>query len=81
MKHFFLSQCNNFATHRLGHNIDHVFVENEGQVKVINSETGSFISDHCMVNFTLTIPKENMKNESVTFRNFKKVDRDKFVNC
>ena len=38
----------------------------------------SFISDHCMVNFTLTIPKENMKNETVTFRNFKKLDRDKF---
>ena len=37
-----LTQCNNLATHRLGHNIDHVFVENEGQVKVINCETGSY---------------------------------------
>ena len=71
-----LTQCNNLATHRVGHNKDHVFVENEGQV--INCETGSFMSNHCMVNFTLTIPKENVKNESVTFRNSKKLDRDKF---
>ena len=51
-------QCNKFATHKLGHNLDHVLVDMGGNIKVSKCKTGPFISDHCMVIFNVTVQRE-----------------------
>ena len=61
-------------THRSGHTLDHFFSE-----KVTDCQTGSYISDHCSVTITLEAEKDNIQRKTITNRNYKRLDREKFM--
>ena len=65
-----------FPTHRSGHTLDLVITEHHSNMKVISCDAGSFISDHCSVEFILSVEKENILSETKTFRDMKDADLD-----
>ena len=53
-----------FPTHRSCHTLDLVITEHHNNMKVIACDAGSFISDHCSVEFILRLEKENILSET-----------------
>ena len=55
-----LQQHTNFATHLSGNTLDLIFIEIIMRQKVLKCTPGPYISDHCGVNITFTVPKTNI---------------------
>ena len=45
-----------------------------GKTKVTSCKPGPFFSDHCAVNFTISVTKQNMERKEITFRHIKDID-------
>lgn len=73
-----LHQHVDFSTHIGGNVLDLVITEQENGVKIKSCEQGPFLSDHCVVKIVTEIKKENIKSETVSFRNYKNIDKDAF---
>ena len=65
-----------FPTHKAGNILDHIKTEANGNVRVDKCMNRDFISDHCLVQCVLRIPKENITRKTVTYRKFSNVDRE-----
>jgi len=68
-----------FETHTAGHSLDLVMTEIENGITVKQCVPGPYISDHCVVKVHLDLLKENIVSQQVTYRNFKRIDTDKFA--
>ena len=75
-----LEQHVSFDTHVGGNNLDLVITEVTNGVDVLKCEQGPFISDHCVVKIVVNVKKENIISKTVTFCNFKEIDKSEFAN-
>ena len=60
-----------FPKHSCGHTLDILITENHNDLKVLICSARKFISDHCAVEFTMKVKKENILSETKTFRSMK----------
>ena len=68
-----------FATHRMGNMLDVFFTEIASDITIHSCTPGPFISDHCMVESTTSMPQRDIIKKSVTFRKIKDIDTDQFA--
>ena len=73
-----LQQHTNF-THCSGNTLDLIFTEIITRQKVLKCTPGPFISDHCAVNITLSVPKTNIIRMTIQTHNLKDIDLDQFT--
>ena len=62
-----LKQNIHFPTHQLGNTLDLVFTEDGGNIVVLNSTPGSYLSDHSTVDCVLSLPWCNVETKQVTY--------------
>ena len=74
-----LQQHTNFITHHSRNTLDLIFTETIMRQKVLKCTPGSFISDHCAVNITLSVPKTNIIRMTTQTCNLKDIDLDSFI--
>ena len=74
-----LIQYVKFVTHRLGNTLDLVFLESSKHLNVSTVCPGLFMSDHCFVMWTTSIPREDLTSKTVSTRKIKSIDVDRFV--
>ena len=74
-----LQQHTNFITHCSGNTLDLIFTETIMRQKVLKCTLGPFISDHCAVNITLSVPKTNIIRTTIQTQNLKDIDLDHFI--
>ena len=74
-----LQQHTNFVTHHSGNTLDLIFTEVITRQKVLKCTPGPFISDHCAVNITLSVPKTNIIRKTIQTPNLKDIDLDHFI--
>ncbi|XP_052782951.1 uncharacterized protein LOC128219177 [Mya arenaria] len=75
-----LEQHVTFPTQIEGNVLDLVISEVTNGINVLSCEQGPYISDHCVIKVITYVKRENIKSESVSFRNFKAIDKSKFAN-
>ncbi|XP_070565305.1 uncharacterized protein [Ptychodera flava] len=69
-----------FATHKEGHHLDLIITENVSRTDIHTVNAGPFLSDHRVVTGVLSRDREGVMKKKVESRNFKKVNRDDFIN-
>ena len=69
----------NFSTHVAGNSLDLVVTEAENGVDVRSCEPGNFVSDFCLVKIVTKVEKESVSSKTISFRNFKAVEKDAFA--
>ena len=74
-----LQQHTNVVTHCNGNTLDLIFTEIIMRQKVLKCTPGPFISDHCAVNITLSVPKTNIIRMTIQTCNLKDIDLDHFT--
>ena len=74
-----LPQHTNFVTHHSGNILDLIFTEVITRQNVLKCTPGPFISDHCAVNITLSVPKTNIIRKTIQTCNLKDIDLDHFI--
>ena len=74
-----LNQYVDFVTHNKGNILDLVMTEPLGKTKVTSCKPGPFFLDHCAVNFTISVTKQNMERKEITFRRIKDIDYEIFA--
>ena len=80
MNTFGLTQKVNGPTHRGGHTLDHVYV-NEFQMEIdcqVLPDTMGLTTDHLPITLNVPTPTNNNKTQSLTFRNLKNIDIELF---
>ena len=73
-----LHQHVQFDTHKCGNTLDLIFTEAGSSITIRSCNQSPYISDHCIINCSTTIPEEKVKKETITFRKFKNFDPEKF---
>ncbi|CAG2199519.1 unnamed protein product [Mytilus edulis] len=73
-----LIQHVDFPTHIHGRSLDLVITEFTNGVDLVSCEAGPFLSDHCAVKVTTRVQKENIVSKSISFRNFKNMNKQNF---
>ena len=76
---FGLGQYVDFVTHNKDNILDLVMAEPLGKIKVTSCIPGPFFSDHCAVNFTISVTKQNMEMKEITFPCIKDIDYELFA--
>ena len=79
MRALSLQQHTNFITHHSGNTLDLIFTEIITRQKVLKCTPDPFISDHCAVNTTLSVPKTNIIRMPLQTHNLKDIDLDHFT--
>ena len=74
-----LQQHTNFITHHSGNTLHLIFTEIIMRKKVLKCTPGPFISGHCAVNITLSVPKTNIIRMTIQTCNLKDIDLDQFT--
>ena len=77
------AQCVNGPTHSLGHTLDLVFTRCDESDKSLLKDCyidETCMSDHHIVCFTLQLPKPIPMQTVSTLRNYRKIDKNQFVN-
>jgi len=74
-----LVQHVNFSTHVAGNSLDLVLTEAGNRVDVLSCEPGNFVSDHCSVKIVTKVEKESVSSKTISFRDFKAVEKDAFA--
>ena len=69
-----LQQHTNFVTHHSGNTLDLIFTEIIMRQRVLKCIPGPFISDHCAVNITLSVPKTNIIRMTIQMCNLMDID-------
>ena len=69
-----LNQHVNFATHQLGNILDLVLSEELSQFQILSCQPGVYLSDHCMVEVDISLPRDDLVRKSITYRNIKGMD-------
>ena len=63
-----------YPSHKSGNTLDLVFTEIITQIQINYLSCGSFLSDHCMVDFINTIPRDETKTKTITYRKLKDIN-------
>ena len=74
-----LNQHVNFTTHQLGNILDLVLLEELSQLQILSCKPGVYLSDHCMVEVDISLPKDDLVRKPITYRNIKGMDSEKFI--
>ena len=74
-----LQQHTNFITHHSGNTLDLIFTEIITRQMVLKCTPDPFISDHCAVNITLSVPKTNIIRMTIQTHNLKDINLDHFT--
>ena len=69
---------NNFPTHRHGNTLDILTTEIASSLNIATYQPGQFPSDHCSVECTTNIIREDITRKTVPFRKIKDIDTQKF---
>ena len=72
------SHCR-FATHKMGNTLDVFFTEIASDITIHSCTPSPFISDHCMVECTTSMPQRDIIQKSVTFRRIKDIEAAQFA--
>ena len=63
-----------YPTHKSDNTLDLVFTYLITQIQINDLSCGSFMSDHCMVDFITTIPRDKPKTKTITYRKLKDIN-------
>ena len=63
-----------FPTHKQGNTSDLIITEVAVEVQIKNIYCGPYISDHCIITCTCSIPKTKMVTKQIKYRDFKKAN-------
>ena len=72
------SHCT-FVMHMLGNNLDMCLTEISSGITICSCKPGPFISDHCIVECTTSMPCKDIIQKSVTFRKIKDIEVVQFA--
>ena len=67
-------------THKLGNALDVFLTEISSDITIPSCTPGPFISDHCMVKCTTSMPCRDIIQKLVTFRKIKDIEVVQFAN-
>ena len=68
-----------FATHTSGNTLDLIFTEINGGIGVADCIPNSYISDHCNVLCKLSLKREDIQRETVTYRKLTDIDTEEMA--
>ena len=71
-------KIHNFPTYRHGNTLDILKTEIASSLNIITCQSGPFISDHCRIEFTTKIRREDITRKMVLFRKIRDIDIQKF---
>ena len=74
-----LNQHVNFTTHQLGNILDLVMSEELSQFQTLSCKPGVYLSDHCMIEVDISLPRDHLVRKPITYRNIKGMDTEKFI--
>lgn len=74
-----MEQHVNLSTHTEGNTLDLVISEATHGIEINSCEPGPFFSDHCVVKVVTKVQKENIKSQTIKYRNFKNKDHSAFT--
>ena len=69
-----MKQCIDFPTHKKGNTLNLIITELAAEAQIKNVYCGPYISDHCIITSTCSIPKTKMVTKQIKYRDFKKVN-------
>ena len=69
---------NNFSMHKHGNTLDILATEIASSLNIITCQPGPFFSDHCSIECTTDIIREDITRKAVSFRKIKDIDTQKF---
>ena len=69
---------NNFPTPMHGNTLDILATEIASSLNITTCQPGPFLSDHCSIECTINIIRENITRKTVSFRKIKDIDIQKF---
>ena len=69
---------NKFPSHRHGNTLDIIATEIASSLNITTCQPGPFLSDHCSIECTTYIIREDIIRKTVTFRKIKDIDINKF---
>ena len=69
---------NNFPTHRHGNTLDIIATEIASSLNITTCQPGPFLSDHCSIECTTNIIREDIIRKTVSFRKIKDINTQKF---
>ena len=69
---------NNFPTHRHGNKLDIPATEIASSLNIITCQPGPLLSNHCSIECTTNIIREDITRKTVSFRKIKDIDTQKF---
>ena len=69
---------NSFPTHRHGNTLDILATEIASSLNITTCQPGPFLSDHCSIECTTNIIREDITRKTVSFRKIKDIDTQKF---
>ena len=69
---------NNFHTHRHGNTLDILATEIASSLNITTCQPGPFLSDHCSIECTTNIIREDIIRKTVSFKKIKDIDIQKF---
>ena len=58
-----------YPTHKADNILDLVYTELITQIQIVDLSFGTFLSDHCTVEFITTIPRDEPKTNTIAYRN------------
>ena len=68
-----------YPTHKSDNTLDLVFTELMTQIHIEDLSCGTFLSDHCTVNFKTTIPRDEPITRIITYRKLKSVNLEEMM--
>ena len=74
-----MKQWINFPTHKQGNTLDLIITELAAEVQIKNVYCGPYISHHCIITCTYSIPKTKMVTKQIKYRDCKKEDMIKVI--
>ena len=69
---------NKFPTHRHGNTLDILATEIASSLNITTCQPGPFLSDHCSIECTTNIIREDITKKTVSFRKIKDINIQKF---
>ena len=63
-----------YPMHKSDNILDLVFTEPITQIQLKDLSCGSFLSDHCTVDFITTIPQDEPKTKTIAYRKLKNIN-------
>ena len=74
----------NISTHKAGHTLDQIYTTVDSQVMISNCRQGLLLSDHFIIQGSITIPTNVISKWTIKSRKLKDIDTDAFmadINC